>query len=114
MAQAFAQQYVAKLGMELPDLGVVTLHCGSSSGAYIRHKITREIARLPATPEPSGWTLSFTADGFAFASHPGLDDAVWASDLFNLSAATVDDKGLVILDGVSVSTYHEFLKLHRR
>ena len=58
--------------------------------------------------------MSFTADGFAFASHPGLDDAVWASDLFNLSAATVDDKGLVILDGVSVSTYHEFLKLHRR
>jgi hypothetical protein len=98
--------------MEIADIGLVTLHV-DISGAYLRHRFTREIQRLPATPDDFGYGLSFSADGFAFVSHQWLDESVWAD--FKLKVAQgLDDNKLQILDGDVAVTYSEFMRQQKR
>ena len=91
----------------------MTLHIGPA-GATLRHKITREVAALPATANPHGWFLAFDDEGFAFASHAGVEEAVWASDLFRLKAARVEDGQLMILDDSSAWSFQEHMSRFRR
>ena len=99
--------------MEVQDQGQVTLHIGPA-GATLRHKITREVAALPATANPHGCLLAFDDEGFAFASHAEVEEAVWASDLFRLKAARVEDGQLMILDDSSAWSFQEHMSRFRR
>lgn len=103
-----ARQF-APCQVELQDQGQVTLHIGPS-GATLRHKVTREAVALPATADPRGWFLAFGEGGFAFASHADVEEAVWASDLFLLKAARLEDGQTI----TSAWTFQEHMSRFRR